>query len=162
MAEIIIALGSNLGDRHKHMSNAKAHLKSISRDKFISSALYETEPVGPATYYFLNAVVRMDSDLSPQDLLKDLKAFEEIEGRTQDAPKWSARLLDLDIIAYGDIQIQSGRLKLPHPEYHKRLFVLEPLAEIYPDWVDPKLNVGIDEMLKVAPKIEVSKTSLNW
>ncbi|MEX0771717.1 MAG: 2-amino-4-hydroxy-6-hydroxymethyldihydropteridine diphosphokinase [Balneolales bacterium] len=162
MEEVIIALGSNLGDRQKHMSNAKAHLQSISRDKFMASALYETEPVGPAEYYFLNAVVRMNTDLPPQDLLKDLKAFEEIEGRTQDAPRWTARLLDLDIIAYGDVQKQSGRLKLPHPEYHQRLFVLEPLFEVYPDWIDPKLKIGIKAMLESAPKIEVFKTSIFW
>lgn len=162
MAEIIIALGSNLGDRHKHMCNAKAHLKSISVGHFVSSALYETEPVGPATYNFLNAAVRMGTELSPQDLLDNLKAFEEVEGREQNAPKWTARLLDLDIIAYDHLEIISGRLKVPHPEYHKRLFVLEPLIEIYPDWVDPRLNIGIEEMIKTAPKIEVFKTSLNW
>lgn len=162
MAETIIALGSNLGDRLKHMSSAKAHLKSIAGNTFIASALYETEPVGPAKYYFLNAVIRMDTNLSPQDLLEDLKAFEAEEGREQDQPKWSARLLDLDIIAYDDVQVQSGRLKLPHPEYHTRLFVLDPLIEIYPDWVDPASHMGIQDMIKSAPKIEVSKTSLNW
>ncbi|MEX0929189.1 MAG: 2-amino-4-hydroxy-6-hydroxymethyldihydropteridine diphosphokinase [Balneolales bacterium] len=162
MAEIIIALGSNLGDRQKHMSNARAFLKTLSTGPFIPSSLYETEPVGPAKYDFLNAVVRMDSGLSPMDLLARLKAFEEIEGRAQDAPKWSARLLDLDIIAYGDLQIQSGRLRLPHPEYHKRLFVLEPLVEVYPDWIDPRLNIAVGEMIKAAPKIEVSKTSIFW
>lgn len=162
MAEVIIALGSNLGDRQKHMSNAKGYLLSISTDNFIASSLYETEPVGPAKYYFLNAVVRMNTALSPQGLLDNLKAFEEVEGRAQNAPKWTARLLDLDIIAYGDVQMHSGRLKLPHPEYHKRLFVLEPLLEIYPDWIDPKLKIGIKEMLDRATKIEVSKTALIW
>ena len=162
MADIIIALGSNLGDRLLHMSNAKAHLKTIAGDTFIASSLFETEPVGPATYDFLNAVVRMDTHLSPQDLLDNLKAFEAYEGRAQNAPKWTARLIDLDIIAYGEVQVQSGRLKLPHPEYHKRLFVLEPLLEIYPDWVDPKLKTGIKELIDTAPKLEVSKTSINW
>ncbi|MEX0686311.1 MAG: 2-amino-4-hydroxy-6-hydroxymethyldihydropteridine diphosphokinase [Balneolales bacterium] len=162
MAEIIIALGSNLGDRQHHMSNGKNFLKSLSDNKFLSSHLYETEPVGPAKFDFLNAVARMDTSLSPQELLEKLKEFEQVEGRDKFSPKWTARLLDLDIIAYDKIQIQSGKLKIPHPEYHKRLFVLEPLFEIYPNWIDPKLKMGIKEMIQAAPKLEVSKTSIIW
>lgn len=163
MAEYLIALGSNLGNRERYMQKAAAFLESISDKPILKSSLYETEAVGNAcTHPFLNAVVCLESSLMPVEMLTLLKKFESDTGRNQQAPRWSDRIIDLDIIACDESLLNTKELILPHPRYHQRLFVLIPLAEIKPDWHDPLSRAPVEELKRNSDKISVSKTSLNW
>lgn len=163
MAKVVIALGSNLGDREKHLTEARRFLSLIGGTSLLASSIYETEPVGEAsTFHYFNAVCSLDTDLDANELLLLLKQYEQRYGRDPDAPRWANRTIDLDIIDYERQVILNGRLMVPHPEYHKRLFVLEPLREICPDWTDLRTGDSIDKMIATSPKIGISKTNLNW
>lgn len=163
MAQVVIALGSNLGDRRSHLSRARRFLSELSSSPLLASSIWETEPVGEqSTHMYYNAVCQLETDLDAIPLLEELKTYEQKYGRDPAAPAWSNRTIDLDIIDYDRRVISRQRLLVPHPEYQKRRFVLEPLREILPDWTDVKSGRSIDRMIAECPKIEVFKTRVNW
>ena len=162
MARIVIALGSNLGDRQAYLSSAKQLLEQISEAPVICSSIYETEPVGPSDKMYYNAVALMESSEPPLELLDRFKSFEYQSGRDPEAQKWGDREIDIDMIDYEGVTLQNERLALPHPHYNNRRFVLVPLAEVYPDWVDPVSGYSIDELLERVDELGVYKTSLKW
>lgn len=146
MATAYIALGSNLGDRLASLRAAVAGLADVGTVVAVSS-VYETDPVGvvdqPA---FLNAVLRLRTSLPPHELLAVLLAIEAALGRVR--PYHHApRTLDLDLLVYDDLVLDTPTLTLPHPRLHERAFVLVPLAEIGPDLVHPVLGLGVLELL---------------
>lgn len=162
MAKVIIALGSNLGNPYNQLKEATLYLNSISDIPIKFSGIYSSEPVGPSENDFLNAVVSIETNLTVEVIFDYLKAQEKKQGRPSRYPKWSARTLDLDIIAYDNLVVQTDNLIIPHSEYTNRLFVLKPLKDIFPDWIDPGTAQHIDQLIEKAPKIRITKTELNW
>ena len=133
-----IALGSNLGDREATLRSAIAALRQLGFIDAVSS-FYETAPVGITEQpEFLNAVVLLQTTLPPQELMAALLLVEQQHGRDRSAsvPK-GPRTLDLDLLSYGDVVMETLTLTLPHPSLAERRFVLVPLAEIAPQWRHP-------------------------
>jgi len=136
MSRAYIALGSNLQSPEEQVSNALAELDSITGTKLIkASSLYRTAPIGYDNQPdFINAVAEIETSLPPLDLLHALLALETTYGRERPFPN-APRVLDLDLLTYEDIVLNSETLTLPHPRMHERGFVMIPLAEIAPDLV---------------------------
>jgi 2-amino-4-hydroxy-6-hydroxymethyldihydropteridine diphosphokinase len=137
-ATAYIALGSNLGDRERTLHSAIAALRQLGRVEAVSS-FYETAPVGPVEQPdFLNSVVALRTELPPQHLMAALLRIEQQHGRdrTLSVPK-GPRTLDLDMLSYGDVVMDTPTLTLPHPSIADRRFVLVPLTELAPNWHHP-------------------------
>ena len=143
---VAVALGSNLGDRERILRDAVAALSAHLHDVRVST-FHDTAPVGITDQpRFLNAVVIGTTSLTPLELLHALLDIEQRFGRVRSTPN-AARTLDLDLILYGaSITTQPG-LVVPHPRFRDRQFVLEPLAEIAPDWLDPVTGLSVQNLL---------------
>ena len=147
MVPVALALGSNLGDRERHLRGALAALAS-SVDGLRVSTFHETDPVGVGDQpRFLNAAATGFTTLPARDLLARILDIEQQFGRTR--PHAGApRTLDIDLILYGDQIVEEPDLSVPHSRVRERLFVLEPLAEIASDWVDPVTGQTVGELLR--------------
>ncbi len=146
-----IALGSNLGEREVRMQEALAFLQPLSKDgHFLRSSLWRSDPLDcpPGSGEFLNAVVEIDWDDSPEELLVSLLAFERRAGRSPPERRLrnGPRPIDLDLLYCGDLIRRSPELILPHPRLAERSFVLGPLAEIAPQLRLPGLPLTIKEL----------------
>jgi 2-amino-4-hydroxy-6-hydroxymethyldihydropteridine diphosphokinase len=140
-----LALGSNRRSRH----GAPAETIAAAAEKLgveRLSAIRATQAVGPAGRAFANAAAILRSPLDPPDLLAELKALERAFGR-RPGRRWGPRVLDLDIILWSEGSWADAGLIVPHPEFRRRAFVLEPLAEIAPDWRDPLTGLDIRPLL---------------
>lgn len=148
MSTVYIGIGSNLGDRHKNCLRAVELLKQSGLSVTKQSSVHETEPWGitdqPA---FLNMAVEIETVLLPIELLALLKKIEKDMGR-QEAVRWGPRIIDLDILLYDDITLNTDALIIPHPLMHEREFVLRPLSELAEDLIHPVLGKKIGELLK--------------
>jgi 2-amino-4-hydroxy-6-hydroxymethyldihydropteridine diphosphokinase len=148
-----IALGSNLGDRRSHLESAVARLQLLLSDLRVSRLL-ETAPVdvvgrqGP----FLNAAVAGGFEGAARDLLAELLGVEREHGRERPHPG-APRTLDLDLIFFGAELVEEPGLVIPHPRFRERRFVLEPLAEVAPDWRDPVTGLTVAELLLRLPAL---------
>ena len=134
-----VGLGANLGDRSAMLRAALEQLDAEPGVRVVAvSTVRETEPVGYLDQpQFLNAAAAIDTDLPPRELLDRLLGIERRLGRTREAPRFGPRAIDLDLLLYGDEQIDDPGLEVPHPRLHERLFALEPLADLDPDLVVP-------------------------
>jgi len=162
-----VALGSNLGDRLAQLRRARRaieKLPGVSR-AILASALYETDPVGcePDAAKFLNAAIEFQYDGEAQDLLRELAAIEAAYGRPERHPKNSSRTVDLDLLYFGDTELETAELQLPHPRLAERAFVLRPLSEIRPDLILPKQDASVKELLARLPDAPaVVRRDLKW
>lgn len=140
-----IALGSNLGDRMGHLREAVARLENEIRIGAVSS-VYESvaEGVGDQPD-FLNAVVTGEVRLAPHALLDVCRSIEERAGRERPF-RHAPRTLDLDLVLFGELRLADGRLTIPHPRFRERAFVLAPLAEVAPRWMDPETGRAVEEI----------------
>ena len=162
MAQVVIALGSNLNNPHQQLKKAAEFLEGLSEQPILTSSIYQSEPIGPSENDYLNGVIIIETNLYPDLLFARLKAQEQVQGRPSRYPKWTARTLDLDIIAYGSLVLQTDSLIIPHAEYSGRLFVLLPLRDVLPDWVDPISAQPISDMINSAAKMSITQTTLHW
>ena len=147
---VAIALGSNLGDREAHLAFGLSALPGFITN-LTQSRWHDTEPVGVSSGQprYLNGVVIGETGLSARELLDRLLQIETAAGRTRPSPL-APRTLDLDLILFGDKKIEEPGLVVPHPRFRERLFVLEPLAEVAPGWIDPGTGQTISALLQQA------------
>ncbi|MFW0094365.1 MAG: 2-amino-4-hydroxy-6-hydroxymethyldihydropteridine diphosphokinase [Coxiella endosymbiont of Haemaphysalis qinghaiensis] len=139
MTIVYIGIGSNLSSPVKQVKTAIANLAILPETMILNqSSFYESQPFGPQDQPdYINAVVTLETQLSPEVLLKALQALEEKQGRERLGIRWGARIIDLDILLYGNNVIQTKTLSIPHPQLKIREFVLYPLAEIAKDLLLP-------------------------
>jgi len=162
-----VARGSNLGDRLANLRAARneiGKLNSVS-SPLLTSAVYETEPVGceAGAAKFLNAVIEIEYAGDAPDLLHDLVEIETRLGRPASHARNASRTLDLDLLYFGDMKIETPELQLPHPRIAEREFVLRPLADIRPDLVFPNQTESTRDLLLRLPKGEaVVRIAAEW
>jgi len=144
-----IGIGSNLGDRKAHTIEAVDRVSKLPATRVVrASSLYESEPLGDAKTWFVNSVIEIETDFPPDELLKRLKAIEKAMGRKRvKGKRWGSRIIDLDILLCDQEVVEKRTLKVPHPEMHKRRFVLMPLAELAPHVVHPQLGHSVSSLL---------------
>src|SRR5512132_165185 len=146
-----VALGSNIGDRLENLRAARKAIFDLSKVKprILSSAVYETEPVGCELEAgkFLNAVLEFEYEGDPARLLEQLIHIEEALGRKRDHRQNVSRTIDIDLLYCREQRINDERLQLPHPRLHLRAFVLRPLADLRPDLLVPGQKKAIRELL---------------
>jgi len=147
--KIYISCGSNIGDRQANLSFAVSELRKCVNINLIKvSGIFETEPWGVKEQpYFLNCTMELSASLNPHNLLEILQSIETLAGRKHNAEKWIARELDLDILLYGSLIMDTAELKIPHLLLTKRRFVLEPLAQLCPEAVIPGHNISVYQAL---------------
>lgn len=142
MAFVGISLGSNLGDRLSQLRMARERLRKLASTPITRiSPLFETAPVdcAPGDPAFLNAVIELETDLLPQEILEQTQVIEVDLGRPPSHGHNEPRHIDLDLLYYDDLRLETPKLVLPHPRMEERGFVLVPLARIRPERVDPRL-----------------------
>ena len=150
-----IALGSNLGNSLDTLNSSLTVLNSNPGINFIAvSSWYQTKPIGPPQPNYLNGCAILDVKQTPEELLVLLQAIELQFGRIRQE-KWGARTLDLDILLYDDLIINTPNLTIPHPRMNERAFVLVPLAEIAPQWQEPKSGKAIAQLVQQVDTSEV-------
>lgn len=150
MAIAYLALGTNIGNRRRNMITAAALLAERVGDVLALSGFYETEPWGfQSENTFLNAALRLETSLSPLELLKATQQIEVEMGRTQKSNgTYHDRIIDIDILLYDDLILQRPELTLPHPLMQDRRFVMEPLLEIAPSVVHPVFKKTIVSLIR--------------
>jgi 2-amino-4-hydroxy-6-hydroxymethyldihydropteridine diphosphokinase len=148
-----LGLGSNIGDTRAHLAAAIAALPEQGVRVLACSSLYETEPVGLVLDQadFLNACVRVETDLGPEELLDACKAVERAVGRTAGGPRHGPRVIDVDLLLLDELEYSSERLTLPHAETGSRRFVLVPLLELDPELALPS-GVRLADTLSGLPE----------
>ena len=151
MTIVYIGLGSNMDTPEQHINSAIDSLNNLQSSRLLKvSSLYKSKPVGPQNQDdYINAVAELDTGLEALELLDNLQKIEVEHGRNRSGERWGPRTLDLDILIFGNKQIDNSRLNVPHREMLKRAFVLVPLAEINPDCEIPGAGVVSDYIYKL-------------
>ncbi len=142
-----IGIGSNIGDKLKNCEKAISEILRLDRHKLLAkSSLFRTQPIGYTSQdWFVNGVIKIETDLEAHELLRTLKTIESQLGRAKTL-RWGPRTMDLDVLFFDDIEIHTEELQIPHPLIQTRQFVLAPLAEIDRDFVHPILKKTIQQL----------------
>jgi 2-amino-4-hydroxy-6-hydroxymethyldihydropteridine diphosphokinase len=145
----IISIGSNIGDKEENCQKGIDALEAHANNTLLKvSPFYRTSPVDYLDQdWFVNAAVKIETLLKPLELLEVLKAVQQQCGRTMSGIRFGPRVLDLDIIFYDRLVMNTPTLEIPHPRMHKRRFVLQPICDIDPDIVHPLLNIPVKSLL---------------
>jgi len=155
---VCIGLGTNMGDREANLRTALERLKSIISCDAVSD-IFETEPVGSVRQgWFLNMALRGTTRLGPLELLAALQDIEDAMGRRSRGDK-GPRIIDLDILLYSSTILRTKNLTLPHPELHRRAFVLKPLVQVAGTWTHPVLNETVEH---ITQKLTTDKAVRIW
>jgi 2-amino-4-hydroxy-6-hydroxymethyldihydropteridine diphosphokinase len=143
-----IGIGSNLGDKLKHCEEAISEILKIDCHKLIAkSSFFKTQPIGYTSQdWFVNGVIKIETDLEAPELFRTLKAIESRLGRVKTF-RWGPRTIDLDILFFDEVEIHTEELQIPHPLIQDRQFVLIPLAEIDRNFIHPVLKKAVQELL---------------
>ena len=152
-ARAFIGAGANLGEPVHQIRLAQDALQKSPGVEFLgASSLYRTQPMGPVEQSpFINAVFALEPEIGPHDLLSLLLEIEQNMGRVR-KERWGPRVIDLDLLFFGEEIIKGPGLEVPHPRLHERRFVLAPLAEIAPGFVHPVLQKSVSELLAGLPE----------
>jgi 2-amino-4-hydroxy-6-hydroxymethyldihydropteridine diphosphokinase len=161
-----VALGSNLGDRLANFRNAHKEIRAMKRvmPPLRCSAIYETEPVEcePGAPKFFNAVIEFGYSGAPEELRRELAGIERILGRPATHERNVSRPIDLDLLYFGELVMDTAELRLPHPRIVNREFVLRPLADIAPDLVLPQQTDSVALLLSRLASTGVVRLELEW
>lgn len=150
--KVYILLGGNLGDPIAILGKAAQYIEERIGKICQRSSFYETEPVGFVhENNFINQVLVCDTALSPKEALSTCLHIEHLMGRVRTGKGYSARTLDVDMLFYEDLIMDTPELTLPHPRMHQRLFTMTPMAEIAPDFIHPVLEVSCNTILENCP-----------
>lgn len=149
MPRAYLGLGSNVGDKRRNLDEARRQLEGSPGISVLKVSSYrKTEPVGgPPQDNFLNAAMEIETTLAPEELLKRCLEIEAAMGRRRQV-HWGPRIMDIDILIYDKLVLDSPTLKIPHPLMHLRRFVLEPLSEFAPDMLHPAKNKTMLQLLR--------------
>lgn len=152
MTRCFVGLGSNQSDPASQLSDALGAIGRLPETRIDGcSSLYRSAPMGPQDQpAYINAVVMLETTLSPLALLDHLQAIEQAQGRVRNAERWGPRTLDLDVLLFGEQAIEEARLRVPHYHMHKRAFVLYPLAELAADLLLPD-GTSLQDLLSDCP-----------
>ena len=158
MNECYLLLGTNLGDKQSNLAKAFQHISEEIGEVITVSSIYRTAAWGKENQeYFLNQVLKINTKLTPQQALGACLTIEQTMGRVR-KEKWGERLIDIDILYFGDITVNTDELKIPHPEIIYRRFTLVPLVEIAAEYVHPVLKQTNSELLAACQdQLEVIK-----
>jgi 2-amino-4-hydroxy-6-hydroxymethyldihydropteridine diphosphokinase len=159
MKIVFLGIGTNLGNRESNLEQAVVRIEEYVGPVLDSSSIYETEPWGfQAKDEFLNKVVKVETELTPSEILERILIIESIMGRVRSKERYSSRLIDIDILICEDMIIDEENLKIPHRLLHQRRFVLVPLCEVASDMIHPVLKKSISDLLEICEdKSEVKK-----
>ena len=145
---VYMCIGGNLGEREANLEEAHDFIAFNIGDVTATSAIYESEPWGMTDVpNFLNQVVQIQTELSNDELLTEIAELEDFFGRERSTEGYVSREMDIDVLFIGEEIIDSESLRVPHPRLTERRFVLEPLAEIAPDFVHPEMKKSVRELL---------------
>jgi 2-amino-4-hydroxy-6-hydroxymethyldihydropteridine diphosphokinase len=149
MRNVYLGLGTNLGDRTENLETAIEKIRETIGPVVASSSVYETEPWRfKSENKFLNMVIEVKTSLKPSGLLGRMLMIESLMGRIREGNEYKSRIIDIDILFYGDRIIKTKALHVPHPAIPDRRFVLVPLCEISPDYIHPILKKSIQKLLE--------------
>ncbi|MBF0228801.1 MAG: 2-amino-4-hydroxy-6-hydroxymethyldihydropteridine diphosphokinase [Desulfamplus sp.] len=158
---VFISIGSNMGDKYANCIMGIEHIKKLNETEVLEIAnFYKTEPVDYKDQdWFINSVLKIKTTLEPEILMANLKNIEQQLGQYEKKVRFGPRILDLDIIFYGDMVINRDNLTIPHPRMDKRCFVLKPLCDIAPQIIHPILGYSAKELLKEVEHDQEQKIS---